>query len=775
MRGGARFYRSAGILLLLVGVVLFGGCDQLLNLANDNPGTIQGVVRNSQTNALLTVPVNVSTDDGTSTVTGSGTYRLDDVSTGSRTVYFTAQGYEPYTRTINVNSGETANLDAYMIPQTGSIYGTIRDFETSQLITQDVSISLDNNTPIITNTGSYNLENVAVGLHTVTFTSDGYQQYSQNINVSVGQNAELSIQMQLSAAGTGSLSGIIYEAGTSNQIYENVYIQTDDGRSTATSSGNYSLSNVQPGTRTITASASGFESFSTQVQVYEGQNVVFDLYLTRSSTSTGEVYGYVYDAANYQPLAGANVYTDVSGSTTTDGSGWYRLVLEPGDYNITASTNGYDLQTQRIHVYAGNSINYNFYLNSTGGNMSFLFGYIRNSNDSSPITDAHITSDDGYSVYSDYQGYYQMSVTPGNRTINVDAANYSSSSVQIYLGDAQQTQYDFWLSPTGGGYATIVGYVTDYQTGAPLIGAYVYTDDGNSAYTDEYGMFNLSVNPGYRVFYSSMERYYEGRAEQFCYEGMTNFVYIQQQPTTTGNGYIAGWITSAVDNTPLSGVYVYSDDGYNGYSDESGYFEFQVPAGQHTFTFTMDGFFDTSQETYVDADNWSYLYVGMSPVLNPGDGVYRFVLNWGEFPQDLDSHLFTPVINDYLYHIWFEDGGFSDQPPYATLDVDETGGYGPETITIYQMVDGAYSYYIYNYSGDAPMAGCGATVSIYNEYGLVQQVTIPGSGEGRWWKVCTVEDTYVTIYNQIQVDDPPELGTITSRSRGPVLNQKPMR
>ena len=83
----------------------------------------------------------------------------------------------------------------------------------------------------------------------------------------------------------------------------------------------------------------------------------------------------------------------------------------------------------------------------------------------------------------------------------------------------------------------------------------------------------------------------------------------------------------------------------------------------------------------------------MSPIPEPGE--IRMVLNWGENPHDLDSHLKTPQINGQEYHIMYSNRGSSESIPFVTLDVDDTNGYGPETITIKQAYDGTYLYYIY--------------------------------------------------------------------------------
>ncbi|MFH0882205.1 MAG: carboxypeptidase regulatory-like domain-containing protein [bacterium] len=773
MRGGKRFFRSGSVLLLMAGVILLSGCDQLLNLGKD-PGTIQGMIRNGSTNNLLTVIVNVNADDGTSTSTSNGTYRLESVESGSRTVNFSAQGFQDYSRTINVGSGETVTLDVYMQPLTGAIQGTIRDGATSETITVEVHINADDGSSAVTNNGTYHLENVQIGSRMVIFTAEGFQEYSQTVNVIAGQSATLNVFMQPVTSGTGSISGSIFQAGTSNLIMASVTVSTDDSQSTTTSDGSYVLNNVQAGVRTVTATADGYETYSSSVQVVADQNVNLPINLIPSTAQTGEVKGYVRDVDTNDPLAGADVWTEMNGSTVTNSEGWYSLNLLPGDYNITAGYSGYENQMQEVHVYANISVTLDFNLSSSVSNTATITGSVLDDSNSNPIGGASVSSDDGAQTYTDYNGYYTLIVGEGNRTITATAVDYSSSSVQFYLQGGQEIQYDFRLAPVGGDLALVVGYVSDFQSGNPISDVSVSSDDGSSSMTDSNGMFTFDVNAGYRVFYASVAGYYDGSGEAYCYSNTTNYVFIQLQPVATGNGWVAGYLTNAVDSNPLSGVSISSDDGASTTSNEYGYFEMEVVAGQRIISFTLNEFYDTSQEVYVESDTWSYVYVSLSPVLNPGEGAYRFVLSWGEQPYDLDSHLFIPPINEIPYHVWYGGRGEVTDPPYATLDVDDTNGYGPETITIYQMVDGTYAYYVHNYSGYPDIAGSGATVSIYNENGLVQQVTVPSSGDGTWWRVCTIDGIYVTIYNEVQVDMPSEWTTV-STSRGPVLSSKHKR
>lgn len=70
---------------------------------------------------------------------------------------------------------------------------------------------------------------------------------------------------------------------------------------------------------------------------------------------TGNIYGIVNDADNGEPIYGAHVTINPSGKTTNTGSdGRYEFPdLDPGQYTIQISKNGYKTNTKRISIIAG--------------------------------------------------------------------------------------------------------------------------------------------------------------------------------------------------------------------------------------------------------------------------------------------------------------------------------------------------------------------------------------------------------------------------------------
>ncbi len=73
---------------------------------------------------------------------------------------------------------------------------------------------------------------------------------------------------------------------------------------------------------------------------------------------------------------------------------------------------------------------------------------------------------------------------------------------------------------------------------------------------------------------------------------------------------------------------------------------------------------------------------------------FNIKLTWGESPSDLDSHLLTPNGNE----VDFTDKGSLTALPFAKLDVDDVDSFGPEVVTISQLMQGKYQYLVHNFS-----------------------------------------------------------------------------
>ncbi len=118
-------------------------------------------------------------------------------------------------------------------------------------------------------------------------------------------------------------------------------------------------------------------------------------------------------------------------------------------------------------------------------------------------------------------------------------------------------------------------------------------------------------------------------------------------------------------------------------------------------------------------------------------------LTWGALPSDLDSYLYLPDGTS----IDFDNQGSLSSAPFANLDVDDVSSFGPEVITLTQLMVGTYRYAVNNYSGfsDGPISTSGARVELsLPGQSNVELFTPPSSGE-------TSTTDYWTLF-ELQVD-----------------------
>jgi tetratricopeptide (TPR) repeat protein len=111
------------------------------------------------------------------------------------------------------------------------------------------------------------------------------------------------------------------------------------------------------------------------------------------------------------------------------------------------------------------------------------------------------------------------------------------------------------------------------------------------------------------------------------------------------------------------------------------------------------------------------------------------VLSWGSTPADLDSHVVYPKNN-----IFWNNAKGAD----ANLDVDDTDGFGPETITLEKKHLGeTYVYAVHDYTNmEKPasdqMATSQAKVFVYVGQSLVRTYYMPPGQKGNLWTVFRI-------------------------------------
>lgn len=214
-------------------------------------------------------------------------------------------------------------------------------------------------------------------------------------------------------------------------------------------------------------------------------------------------------------------------------------------------------------------------------------------------------------------------------------------------------------------------------------------------------------------------------------------------------GGLDAYVTNALNGDRLAGVEIALRPGWNNQTgptvatavtDADGRFTLDgLEYGYYTAETSTSGDFVTAYHNVavVPEEFPTQWNLPMTPLLAPGET--RIVLTWNEIPWDLDSHL---VSDSFHVAFWDRDGYDRSGNHRANLDLDDTTSYGPETVTIYDGVDGTYTYFVHDYtnsggswSGGGSLATSGATVRVYQRSGLVAEYHVPTQGSGLVWTV----------------------------------------
>ncbi|MRN51650.1 S-layer homology domain-containing protein [Paenibacillus monticola] len=155
----------------------------------------------------------------------------------------------------------------------------------------------------------------------------------------------------------------------------------------------------------------------------------------------------------------------------------------------------------------------------------------------------------------------------------------------------------------------------------------------------------------------------------------------------------------------------------------------------------------------------------------PAADEIRIVLTWDLLPLDEDSHLVGPAANNKFFHTWYADNEYTkNNVLYADLDHDDTNSYGPETTTIRKRVDGTYTFYIVNFSGNGQagldtLSASGAKVEVYNGDNAVPVKTyqVPaGAGNQLYWHVfnMSVDGNNLTFEDKNELTNTQPLANV---------------
>jgi len=258
-------------------------------------------------------------------------------------------------------------------PTTGTIAGNVKDDVGANVSGATVSTTTGGYTTTTNSSGNYTLSNVVAATYNVVASKTNYNSHTQsNQTVTAGQTTTVNFTITRQP---GTIAGNVKDDAGANVSGATVSTTTGGYTTTTNSSGNYTLSNVTPGTYNVVASKTNYNSHTQSNQtVISNATTTVNFTITRQP---GTIAGSVKNTGG-TGISGATVSTTTGGySATTNSSGNYTLSnVAVGTYSVLASKTGYSTGTNTGVVVSSNqTTTSNFTLTAivsekvTNGNM----------------------------------------------------------------------------------------------------------------------------------------------------------------------------------------------------------------------------------------------------------------------------------------------------------------------------------------------------------------------------------------------------------------------
>jgi PKD repeat protein len=455
-----------------VGVPSVASWVRLGSSASLVPGTITGLVTNAGTGAAIS-GATVSYTGGTTTTATNGSYTLSNVPPGDHLVTASKTGFASSSQTKTVPAGTTVTLNFALVPP-GTVSGRVTNSATGAGI-QGATVSYNGGSVITNSTGNYTAV-VPSGSETLTASATGYENKTQTVNVPA--NGSVTVNFALDQRQT-TIQGEVDDAVTFEPIV-GATVSYSGGSTTTDEFGFYLLPGPAPGTYTVTASAPGFLTASSQATVVTGFVTTADFSLDKSGSKV----------INFAPAADARI--KASSPTRNYGTDPLLRVLinEHVSYlkfDVSGLSSPIESATLSLFCTSGSSNGGSLYAVSNSWSESTITWNNAPLIPTTPIVPGW-SVDEGQWVDFDVKsaiagnGTFSFALkTPSNNT-----ATYSSRegttppSLRIVVGSSSPPPAaDFSADPRSGDLPLTVNF-TDLSTGSPTSWLWTFGDGGTS-------------------------------------------------------------------------------------------------------------------------------------------------------------------------------------------------------------------------------------------------------------------------------------------------------
>ncbi len=279
-----------------------------------------------------------------------------------------------------------------------------------------------------------------------------------------------------------------------------------------------------------------------------------------------KISGYV-KKADSTGLGGANVSASGAGSTTTNTSGYYEIIV-PYNWSgtVSASLAGYGFTSKSYSNVMADQANQDF-----SGYQPKISGYVKKA-DGTALSGASVSASGVRTTTTNASGYYEIIVPYGwSGTLATSLTGYGFTAKNYTNVTIDQTNQDF-----SGFQPKISGVITSY--GVALEGVTVTASNGGgTAVTDSAGSYSLTVPYGWSGTVTPSKPQYTFTPASKVYSNVTADTVSQNYTAILPPVSISGYVRDG-NGTGIVSVNITADNGGGSTAtNASGYYSISVP------------------------------------------------------------------------------------------------------------------------------------------------------------------------------------------------------
>lgn len=314
-------------------------------ILSNTPGTLSGIVKNTNDQALNGVTVRIVELGITSQTNFSGEYSFS-VLPGTYTVEFTHSNYSKVTQSnVKVESNKTTSLAVRLDPKPGSLSGVVIDNYDVPVGGVIITIMGTNYKTDTLSNGFFSFTEIPPGNYRIEFSHPQFK--FGNAQVIIESGKETLIGNYRIEEKTGTLTGRVIDRtelipllGATVRIIERGITSTTNGQ------GYFTFNNLRIGTYTLEVTATDYSKEIVN-EVVVKENSVINVPDISIIKNPGSIAGTVKDSQTQQNLKNVKVtlIENTAIQTTTNAIGAFKIEnMEPGIYSLKFDLPNYNVK-----------------------------------------------------------------------------------------------------------------------------------------------------------------------------------------------------------------------------------------------------------------------------------------------------------------------------------------------------------------------------------------------------------------------------------------------